>query len=192
MDPPARIALSSSFPTIRLLPSLGIVLAGIGVCLVGAGLRDDASPAITADQALPPMEVWASMTMPIVPLVRPLDDGPRLLIEQWRRPRNSYSDLRGSSGQASGCLRTDCMWTRHTAAPRVPIERPAGNLRVALAAMATAQRRGPWTTACPCLAMEAMCPKPVSATSEDRIANALFGPGQPDPPHPVRLTTGLC
>jgi hypothetical protein len=192
MDPPARIALSSSFSMIRLLPSLAIVLAGISVYLVGAGLRDDASPAITRHQARPPIDARASMTMPIVPRVRPRVDGQRLLVEQWRRPRNGNSDLRGSSGQRPGCLRRDCMWTRRTAAPRVPIERPAGNLRVVLAAMAIAQRRGPWTTACPCLAVEVMCPRPVPATSEDRIANALFGPGQPDARHTADLATGPC
>ena len=177
--PPARIALSSSFLMIRLLPSLGIVLAGISVYLVGAGLRDDASPAITAHQARPPIDARDSMTMPIVRGVCPPEDGPRLLVEQWRGPRNGNSDLRGSSDQRSGCLLKDCMSTRRTAAPRVPIERPAGNLRVALAAMAIAQRRGPWTAACPCLAMEAMRPRPVPATSEDRIAKPLLGPGQP-------------
>jgi hypothetical protein len=192
MDHPARIALSSSFLVIRVLPSLAIVLAGISVCLVGAGLRDDASPAITAHQVWPPIGARASMTMPIVPRVRPLEDGPRLLVEQWRRPRNGNPDLRGSSGQRSGCLRRDCMWTHRTATPRVLIERPAGNLRVALAAMAIAQRRGPWTTACPCLAMEAMCPKPVPATSEDRIANALFGPGQPGARDSAGQTTAPC
>jgi hypothetical protein len=192
MDPPARIALSSSFSIIRLLPSLSIVLAGISVCLIGAGLRDDASPAITAHQARPSIEARDLMTMPIVPRVRPLDDAPRLLVEQWRRPRNGNSDLRGSSGQGPGCLRGDCIWTRRTAAPRVPIERPVGTLRVALAAMAIAQRRGPWTTACPCVAVEAMCPGPVPATSEDRIANALFGTGQPDTRDTANLATGPC
>jgi len=192
MDPPARIALSCSFLMIRLLPSLAIVLAGISVYLVGAGLRDDASPAITAHQARPPIDARASMTMPIVRGVRPREDAPPLLLEQWRRPRNGNSDLRGSSGQRPGCLRRDCIWTRRTAAPRVPIERPVGTLRVALAAMAIAQRRGPWPTGCPCLTVEAMCPRPVPATSEDRIANALYGPGQPDARDTAGLTTGPC
>jgi hypothetical protein len=192
MDPPARIALSSSFSIIRLLPSLGIVLAGISVCLIGAGLRDDASSAIPGHQAQPPFDARVSMTTSIVRRVRPREDRQRLLVEQLRRPRNGNSDLRGSSGQGPGCLRRDCIWTRRTAAPRVPIERPAGNLRVALAAMAIAQRRGPWTTACPCVAVEAMCPRPVPATSEDRIANALFGPGQPDAWDTADLATGPC
>jgi hypothetical protein len=176
MDPPVRNATSFPFLVVRLLPSLGIVLAAIGVSLVCAGLRDGISPMVAADWPRPSTQAGASMAIPIVPPLRPRDEGPWRWVEQGRRLRKVDPDVRGRPGQAAGCLWTEC----------------ARLLSAELPQMATPRRGEPWATICPCPAMEIACPQTLLATSEDRIASALFGTGQPAAPDTVGMTTTQC
>jgi hypothetical protein len=176
MDSPVRNATSFSFLVVRLLPSLGLVLAAIGVSLVCAGLGDGTSPMVAADWTRPSTQAGASLTIPIVPPLRPRDEGPWRLVEQERRPRKVDPGVQGRPGQAAGCLWTECARLLYAELPQ----------------MATPRLRGPWTTTCLCPAMEVACPWTLPATSEDRIASALFDPGQPAAPDTVGMTAAQC
>jgi hypothetical protein len=175
MGPPARSVESSSFMALGWLPCLGIVLAAIGALLIGAGLRDGASPTVAAGRAQPPTHAGAVIPNLIVPVGLLHVEGSWLSVEEWRGPRRGNPAVRAWSDQASSCQHAGCPQVLRAESPQVE------NLRDAVTAMATAQHRGRWTDACPWPMIQGACQRPGLATSDDRIANALFGHGHSHP-----------
>ena len=180
MDPSARHVASPWLSAVWSLPALGLVLGLSGGLLVGVGMREAAPPAIAAHQAWVRPAAGVGTTHLTRPLVLPRNGGPQSGVGKSRGLRNANLGGRGWSGAASGCLRMECGLVLCAESPQVVTNRLPVDLRQALAMLAIAQHGGPWTVARPHPVIELACHRPSAANSDDRMANALFGPHERD------------
>lgn len=188
----ARNVLPSSCFGSRWLASLVLLLAVFGGLLIDAGMRERSPQTIAARQVWVSAWAGAAMTSLLRPPMLARDDGPRHEMGGRRGLRRAVPEVRGWSGAVPGCLWTDCAPVLNRTWPRMATNCPQGDLRVAFMAMATAQHRGRWTAARPCPMLQFACHRPGPVSSEDRIANALFGPGQPDESDAVDTIAARC
>jgi hypothetical protein len=178
---PSPSLVPSLLPTLWWRPTLGVLVAALGVLVLSAGMEQRLVPAVHGNSLPSGQQASEERTVLIMPSgpadgvarrrwgsdwVKWEDQGPARLREP-RRPADCLGvDLaRGRRAESA-----------HLATVALPRPGECGDLREVLTAMALAHHGGSRIRAYPCVLTGFACQSPSQADSDDRIATALFAP----------------
>jgi hypothetical protein len=177
---PATV-VASSLHTIRWIPALGILLAGLGSLLLGAGMVELALPMLPTGTAYSPRASGETMTAQVAPLAPSQSAGGRNWGSGWSGAAEVGPARQGQSGGSVACLGHDLVAGRrtesaHLAIVALPESGACGDVRDALKVIAAVRYVGSEMSAWRCVITELACHSPAQTNSDDRIATALFAP----------------
>jgi hypothetical protein len=178
--PPATV-VASSLHTIRWIPALGILLAGLGSLLLGAGMAELAIPTLPAGTASSPRASDETITARVAPLASSQSAGVRNWGSGWSGAAEVGPARQGQSGGSVDCLGHDLVAGRrtefaHRAIVALPESGACVDVHDALMVMAAVRYVGSGKSSWRCVMTELACHSPAQTNSDDRIATALFAP----------------